>query len=519
MKKIGAGRSAEVFQDRDGAGRAMVRKVFTGDPLSKVVLVLLTGSANPYTWCRAAMVTAVLRRQILSILVGYWFGPRLRLPRGQGHAWNEEHRAFELRSELIDGRHLPLHGPDPEAVDLLPELYGQVMRPLQGHLAAAGFDGLVWQAGRGNPVAANNFMVEGEPGDHTWVWIDLESGVPALFAMNPLATLGYYLPRSWRHGRWLFDDVHVPTLRGYLSDHGAELEQALGADAVRELLQATDELERSQDQWRGIPRHVRAITYERSRGRLSEDQAAYFEAHPWRWYVHLVAGALPRLAAHVPPLVRKVWRKLEPYVRPTRLLRFAWRLAVSQRYRAHISRRVVLRRLRSWRRRRFLDADEHRELRSQLRHEEVSAYLTDFGMHLAIKPFVKPVQWFLLPALLASGAISVATAALLVVSGGSIARTLYTGGRMAQAWTRGMRPPWIALAIGLLPVVGNAAYPAQLLYCSTESTGGVARFILYDALGTMGRAIPIWGGSDSLLEHGFNRVGNLGVNLLAKPIR
>ena len=40
------------------------------------------------------------------------------------------------------------------------ELWQYVMRPLQRRLVEAGFDGVAWQAGLGNPVAANNFMLE-----------------------------------------------------------------------------------------------------------------------------------------------------------------------------------------------------------------------------------------------------------------------------------------------------------------------------------------------------------------------
>jgi hypothetical protein len=76
----------------------------------------------------------------------------------------------------------------------------------------------------------------------------------------------------------------------------------------------------------------------------------------------------------------------------------------------------------------------------------------------------------------------------------------------------------VALGAGVLPVVGNAAYPAQLLYCSVETTGGLARFIVYDTFAAMGRAVPIWGGSDTLIEHAFNRLADRVVHWLAKPL-
>jgi len=43
------------------------------------------------------------------------------------------------------------------------------MKPLQKRLIESGFDGLVWQAGKGNPVALNNFLLDNK---RNWVWID-----------------------------------------------------------------------------------------------------------------------------------------------------------------------------------------------------------------------------------------------------------------------------------------------------------------------------------------------------------
>ena len=81
---------------------------------------------------------------------------------------------------------------------------------------------------------------------------------------------------------------------------------------------------------------------------------------------------------------------------------------------------------------------------------------------------------------------------------------------------------WVALVAGMLPVVGNGAYPLQILYTSTERDHDVARFILIDLFTTMGRKIPVWGGPDTQTEHLFNRlpawfVGRLGRGRSAIP--
>ena len=55
-------------------------------------------------------------------------------------------------------------------------------------------------------------------------------------------------------------------------------------------------------------------------------------------------------------------------------------------------------------------------------------------------------------------------------------------------------------------MVGNAAYPLQILYTSTERDHDVAKFILIDLFTTLGRKLPIWGGPDTRTEHFFNRM-------------
>lgn len=524
-RKLGAGRAAEVFLDRDERGRPIVRKVFSGDSASTLVLLVLTGAGNPYAWCEPAIRAACARRAVLAPLVEHWFGDTLRLPETHGWRWSDEHRAHEILSELVDGRHAPLVGPSLEHVgreDPVRVLVREVMRPLQDRLIAAGCDGLVWQAGRGNPVAASNFMLEtpsdGEPpGRHRWVWIDLESGVPALFAMNPLATLGFYLPKSLHHRRWLFDDVDVAKLRGYLERHETELERRLGRDRVEQTRAAVDELDRAQTEWKALPRLRRSIAYELARGRITAAQAEHYATRPWRWTARLVAGAAMRGAAKLAERLKRFLALLLA-LDPWRLVKRSWRFATSQKYRAHVARHLVAARVLAWRRRGFLDRGETRRLLSELRRHDTGSYLTDFAVHLMIKPPVKVLEWFIVPTLFALGWLGGVTSAILIVGGGLIARTLYTAGRSVQAIGQGERPPWVALGIGILPIVGNAAYPAQLLYSSTESGGELARFIIHDVFAASGRAVPIWGGKDSLTEHFANRLGAIAVRLLQKPV-
>ena len=173
--ELGRGRSGVVYRSRDESGRDIARKVFGAGGLTKVVQYVFLGAPNPYMWNEPAVRCAVLRRRILAVLVDYWFGAKLRVARAYDYDWNTNHRAYEMRCELIDGRHVALHHSYTLPGDTeLQDATRHIMKPLQARLAEAGFDGLVWQAGRGNPVALNNFMCEGSDGDggYRWVWID-----------------------------------------------------------------------------------------------------------------------------------------------------------------------------------------------------------------------------------------------------------------------------------------------------------------------------------------------------------
>ena len=76
--------------------------------------------------------------------------------------------------------------------------------------------------------------------------------------------------------------------------------------------------------------------------------------------------------------------------------------------------------------------------------------------------------------LFAFGVINETVLALTLLSAGSIGRTLYTGGRLIQSTVHVRERPWVALVIGVVPVLGNFAYPLQIVYSSTESADDLA---------------------------------------------
>ena len=99
-----------------------------------------------------------------------------------------------------------------------------------------------------------------------------------------------------------------------------------------------------------------------------------------------------------------------------------------------------------------------------------------------------------------------------------MARTAYTLGRLVQSALSGERLPWIALGMGALPVAGNTAFPTELVACSTGDARILARFIVYDSFAALGRAVPIWGGPDTLTEHRMNRLPDAIANRIRRAL-
>ena len=503
---LGKGRAAVVYRSKGPGGQPAARKVFIGSSLAGLVNLLLLGSDNPYIWNRAAVQEAACRRRILAQLVAWWLPGKARVAEVLLVGWNQEHRANELVTELIEGRGVSLHHPfsadrEWEYRDLL----DNVMTPLQRKLDEAGFDGLLWQAGYGNPVAASNFLLEAGPGgEKRWVWIDMESGVPALFPLSPLALFRFYLPRALRYGRPMFDDVDIPRLEGYLEQHKEALVEGLGAAAWGDLRGDVAKLSEIEGGWRGMGRFERSVTGQLSRGAITSDEAAWYRRHPLRWYGRETWRGLSSF-------LLRARRWLAEFLAPARLKRLArgTRLFVtSAGFRSDFARGYVGKRIESWRARRQLDEAEARHLCDQLYGDESSLYIVDFGIHIAIKPLVKTFTWVVLPALYGAGVIDEVVLVAGVVSTGAIGRTLYTLPRVIATFARGSPRPWIALIVGVLPVIGNLAFPLQLLYAGAVKEAAIAKFVVYDLLALLGSAVPIWGCQDSLLELWSNRLGD-----------
>lgn len=510
--EIGKGRSGTVFRSVDSAGNDLAVKVFSGeDSLTKFTNYILTGAPNSYSWNEDAVRCAHLRREILTILIPFWIGSGARIARSFGIGWNDKFKAYELHTEFIDGRPAGLHHPFSKETDWeLDDLVNNVMEPLQKRLAESGFDGLVWQAGKGNPIALNNFLVDN---DGNWVWIDAESGVPALFPLNPLALVSFYLPRSLKYRRVLFDDVNTKKLNAYIIEKKEELERSIGSEKFANLVSTIQQLEKHQNQWKSSGRVRKSVEYQFKKENITREQAEWYFKHPALWYlkqfIKLFQRGLRKILIKLPVKVIRVLTSINYW----HIIRNTFRFVFIGKYRKASVEDYLDKIIHYWEKRGQLNQEQASYLRDQVKHESASPYLSDFIILIGLKPLTNIIELLVLPSLYAAGLISEVTLAVGVSLGGVIYRTLYTLGKMIfesfyfKAGQRHSRI--IALIVGLIPTIGNVAYPVQMIYAANSKSKELAKFLTYSITTRIGERIPIWGGKDTRTEHFFNHIPDI----------
>ncbi|MFV0593633.1 MAG: hypothetical protein ACK5M7_19835 [Draconibacterium sp.] len=505
---IGQGRSGKVYRYSNNRQQLAV-KVFSGaDGLTDLVNYVFTGAPNAYGWNKHAVESAHLRREILETLLFYWFGTKVKIAKSFGTGWYEPEKSFEISTEFISGRPAKLHHPFSGKCDWeLGDLTRNVMKPLQQKLAKAGFVGLVWQAGKGNPIALNNFLLSE---DKTWVWIDAESGVPALFPLNPFALLGYYLPKSIAQGRALFDDVDIPMLRTYVAENREELVRLLSEDELILLLERIKKLEKHQREWKSLGRIQKSIKYQLVKEKITSEQAGFYTKHKVLWVrkelLRFAKRAFVKLFLRLPSKIYR-WLVSIPYLK---VLKDSVRFLFNGDYRKQSVDTLLKQRITAWEKRGQLNKKSTDFLKRQADRELASPYLSDFIILIGLKPLMNVVELFVLPALFAAGLINEAILVLGVALGGIIYRTVYTLGRMIYERlllpTNRRHPRWIALFVGMIPTFGNLAYPTQMVYAAGSKSLELSEFLMYDVSSRIGSKIPIWGGKDTLTEHFFNHL-------------
>jgi len=518
---IGEGRNGIVFKSKDNGGNDIAIKVVTeGNLLTISANYFFLGAPNAYNWNENAILSAYYRRQVLADLVDYWFGSKLRVAKSLDTGWNEEFKGYEITTEYIDGRHASLHHPfSKQKEGELSDLVNDVMKPLQQKLIESGFDGLVWQAGKGIPAASANFMLEqDQESNYRWAWIDLESGVPAMAPLNPISFFSFYLPKSIKHKHPLFDDVDMSKLRDYIYTNSPDLINEIGVERYLSIFNNLSQLEFHQNKSKSVRRAHRSITYQLKKGKISQKQADWYFEHPDILHDSVWYG---KQAAK---LSWKAYNKILgdiPYEIELRLTSFdykkaasnIWKFISSEKYRSEIAKEYVHGKINTWEQRKRLELVEANNLRTQLESEVTSSYLTDIFVHATFKL----ADWSIIPfasALYAYGTLDFIEVGGLVISAGPIMRTVYTGSRMVYDKLRPNNSKksasrLVALGIGIIPLAGNAAYPIQMIYSGSTKDRELGKFLLYDTFSRAGEKIPVYGGRDTLTEHFFNHIPDL----------
>jgi hypothetical protein len=307
-----------------------------------------------------------------------------------------------LDTEFIAGRNVSLRHPiNKVGHKELGELRYQIMKPLQKRLIESGFDGLVWQAGKGNPVALNNFLIDDASTDElTFVWIDMESGVPALFPLNVLTLFTFYLPKSFKHKIPLFDDVDINKLKNYVNNHQTDLERELEREKYWELLDYIQKLKNHQKKWKSLKRLERAIYSQLKQGKISQAQADRYFDNPLLWYIKefkkVIVKSCKKLFIELPV---KIFNKLSR-IDYLGLIKKFWKLLFSRRYRLKIAKDHVTARINAWQHRKQLTSEEAEDLFNRLAvlkqksspNKAQTSFISDEYVTILVQPFDKTIR-------------------------------------------------------------------------------------------------------------------------------
>lgn len=548
--ELGRGKSGIVFLDNRYSENPAAVKIFTGNTLADAVNYFLLGAPNPYGWNEDAVLCAFYRREVLGELAPIWTGQRLSVAKALDVKLNEKLNAYQLAAEFIDGTHAGLHHQfSSQREGELGDLVNNIMAPLQEGLVSSGFDGALWQAGKGNPTATGNFLLRTNQdcsnGVDKWVWIDIESGVPPLLPLSPKPFL-FYFKKSRQHGTPLFDDVDIDKLRIYVAARRGYLIQRIGEQRYAQLIENIDKLEYHQNAWKSIGRTESGINHNLKKGLIGQEQAEWYSKRPYLWYGREIVRCADYSIDKLSDLPWEVFNKVT-LVDYKNVLKNVFRFIFSEEYSNAVVKRFFKNRVEEWKKRKQFSDAQKSYLFEQIDGKRTTPYFKDLMINASIKPFEYAGVPFIAALMCAEGVLSIEESAALVFFGGSIIRTLYTGGRilldnmgpgkdvetLSKIWKFAAdvyytsvylslddalkygakrmlnSERFIALICGLAPTLGNLAYPIQMMHSASFSDREVGKFMMHYYFSKIGENFPIIGGKDTRTEHLFNHIPDL----------
>jgi hypothetical protein len=183
-------------------------------------------------------------------------------------------------------------------------------------------------------------------------------------------------------------------------------------------------------------------------------------------------------------------------------------LVVSNRFQGGFGRLQIRSLIRDWEHSGRLNPGEHDVLQQSCESQELDEYARCFGMHLSIKlatPVLMPLKVGGFAAFAATGSFLY----LLPMIVSPVLRTLITLIRMVGRSGTGTAYGE-ALLIGVLPVIGNLAFPIQMY----SSHPRLSIFLIRDAAARLSQLFPVYGGRDSRLEIAAIKFADIPVELL-----
>jgi len=500
---LGNGRSAVVYKCRR-AGQDVARKIFCGTDLTNLILTIFYGSPVDYKWSEAAITTAYHRRKVLKGLLKFWFGDEITIADSVTTGVHKDTNEQYMDTEFIKGRVASLYNPFvEEKLTEFTDLKYTIFPKLQGELMKSGMDGTVWQAGYGQPCAIPNFLYSDDL--KKWIWIDAESGVPAIVSYNVRKLISYYIPKAFKFGRVMFDSLDCESFKKYIDQNRDAIKAALSDDQFIEFSKSCDGLIESSLAWQSTTRNERSRGYFLFAGKINEDQNEYYAKHSILWLLFLIrwfiTNDFPKLFKHLIEKVGKYAKRLNP----VKLLRFCFQSLTSSEYRIETAHNHIERKIETWHDKSRLTDEQAKTLHEELDDNSARKYLSDFGVFLLFKPLGYIIRG-VVAVMLTQGMVSNTTAVFVFSFISIILRTSYSLFRCIEDMIARKEISWVALLISPLPMVGTLAHPCQMLH-SARKGHSISQFIIYEILSSISAKIPIFGGHESEIEYQLNRLG------------
>jgi hypothetical protein len=430
---------------------------------------------------------------------------------------------------------------------------------LQPYLLKAGLFGPAWQVDKSNMTSTANFRFSEERG--VWYWIDSEPGMIAL-KFGPKKK---YISEAKRAGFTpLFADIDFRKLRGYVKDESIE--------SVDNLI---DMLEQSMHEWkeseiaifRNKNIHSKRVKkwyisnwrYERNLSKKTENQ---LHESNLAFMLYLFIGKLVSFSLNPEYRAKKVekfFRKLEDddiipkgyrkhfilnymlkklspktihhYIMNKSFRRYINRGIINRNCRKAIAEDFVEKGLNKWEKMGRLTKKEKEKIKKSY-NDKVSTdvYLTGFGVHLLFKGVTVVGDLVAIINILGTSGLKFLeplTLEFLLIDGlpwplnaigplfiGPILRISYVAYSKVRCILEGRKVPHAIAAVFSFGKfgIGTMAFPAQMMFSENK-------FTMEYLLSKMGNKFPIFGGTDSRVEHWFIRRANMKNSIASFKIR